>query len=97
MDAKQIAEGALKISWWNTESQARRVAEYAEELLSASKPAAPLGWKLVPVELTQPMRDAFFADGGIERVDWLTKGYAAMLAASPAAPAQSVTDTPVAK
>lgn len=68
-------------------------------LLSASKPAAPEGWKLVPVELTARMRDeADFAmqnhvgDDYTESDDfdgWFQPVWSAMLAASPAAPAQS--------
>jgi len=50
-------------------------------LLSASKPAAPEGWKLVPVEPTEGMMNAFQCAS--------TKEYQDMLAAAPAAPAQS--------
>lgn len=35
--AEDIAHAALKISWFDTESQARRVADHAEELLKAEQ------------------------------------------------------------
>ena len=53
--------------------------------------AVPQGWKLVPIEMTDEMRDA-----GNEFIcnRWLLKSaYAAMLAATPAAPSQPVTLT----
>jgi hypothetical protein len=79
----------------------RRKIGRAIELLSASKPAAIEGWKLVPVEPTESMFNA-------AREYWVSlhKGvaawpcgeamgiYASMLAASPAAPAQSVEPEP---
>lgn len=40
MNAEEIAKGALRIDWWNTESQARRVAEHAEDLLGKARVAA---------------------------------------------------------
>jgi hypothetical protein len=75
------------------------VLSYARPLLSASKPAAPEGWKLVPLELTDEMGGAFFNAelGGRpfeshQDAEWygnrkqLQESYAAMLAAAPAAP-----------
>jgi hypothetical protein len=72
---------------------------FARALLSASKPAAPMGWQLVPTMhegragLTDGMMRAFydaFEDnsqrGSFEQ---LNVAYNAMLAASPAAPAKS--------
>ncbi len=32
--AEEVAKGALGISWWDTESAARRVAEHAAELIA---------------------------------------------------------------
>ncbi|MDR3386855.1 MAG: hypothetical protein P4L92_07360 [Rudaea sp.] len=63
-------------------------------LLSASKPAVPEGWKLVPVEPTDDMQLAGaesirFETTAINKIWTANKAYRAMLAASPAAPAQS--------
>ncbi|MDN7179053.1 hypothetical protein M0D69_13730 [Caballeronia sp. SEWSISQ10-4 2] len=40
MNAAQIAQGALRLDWSNVESQARRVAEYAEERIASNRLAA---------------------------------------------------------
>jgi hypothetical protein len=68
---------------------------FARALLSASKPAAPEGWKLTMVERSYDMRaKAIIAfntaeQSGKDRDDALDAAWQAMLAASPAAPVQS--------
>jgi hypothetical protein len=58
---------------------------FAKELLSASKPAVPLGWRLVPVHPDSAMKvaGALINETGF---DFAHAIYAAMLAAAPAAP-----------
>lgn len=75
-----------------------KLLRFARELLSASKPVVAKGWKLVPVDLTERMRDeADFAMQNHAGDDysesdsfdgWFQPVWAAMLAACPAAPAQ---------
>jgi hypothetical protein len=65
---------------------------FARALLSASKPAATQGWKLVPTELTEAMFRAWhdtITGQGAGGMNYHAPRYRAMLAASPAAPAQS--------
>lgn len=57
-------------------------------LLSASKPAVAMGWKLVPVEPTEEMILAGL-QGDVPKDAYARDIYEAMLAAAPAAPAQS--------
>jgi hypothetical protein len=65
--------------------------ERARALLSASKPAVPEGWTLAPVKSTVEMDKAGFCalSGEDARLIDAERCYNAMLAASPAAPAQS--------
>ena len=70
-----------------------QLRDFARALLSASKPAALDGWKLVPEYPTQPMRDAgnrklteLATEPGMGIADRAFYAYNAMLAAVPAAP-----------
>nr|WKF58765.1 hypothetical protein HUO10_003266 [Paraburkholderia busanensis] len=63
--------------------------EFARALLSASKPAVPTGWKLVPVEPTDGMVDAACPVGEVVDHFDMKTALRSALAAAPAAPAQS--------
>ncbi|MFL9904601.1 hypothetical protein PQR71_41820, partial [Paraburkholderia fungorum] len=65
-----------------------RVIEGVRALLAASGPAAPEGWKLVPIHPDTAMKWAGSLINN-QGFDFAHATYAAMLAASPAVPAQS--------
>jgi len=94
MAREVINEGTAKLEEYNAKladydkriNELQDALELAEEAVRAKHvPAAPEGWQLVPVELTDAMSDAIYKELGSPTDGWygFDDSYRAMLAAAP--------------